>query len=145
MRGGWAVWFITPEQIALVVGALAVLVAAGVFARSFFTRKPSPEEVERRRRLQIHKEGKISDAEVVDIDPATPLITYSYSVAGVGYTVAQDVAALKDMLPDDLMAMVGPASIKFTPQNPANSIVLCEEWSGLRPARPGSFIRMRPS
>ena len=26
----------------------------------------------------------------------------------------------------------GPATVKYSPRNPANSIVICEEWSGLR-------------
>ena len=29
---------------------------------------------------------------------------------------------------------IGPVSIKYDPRNPANSIVLSEEWSGLRTA-----------
>jgi hypothetical protein len=29
------------------------------------------------------------------------------------------------------MALLGPALVKFDPRNPANSIVICEEWSGL--------------
>jgi len=36
------------------------------------------------------------------------------------------------LLPADRMSMVGPASVKYDPRNPANSIVLCEQWSGLR-------------
>lgn len=121
----------TPEQTGLAVAGV-LLIAGGVLARGLFSKKPTPEELERQRRLEIHQEGKLCDAEIVDVDPAVPVITYSYSVAGVGYTVAQEVTALRDRLPDDLMSMIGPASIKFKPQNPANSIVLCEEWSGLR-------------
>jgi hypothetical protein len=126
----------TPEQIGLAVAGLIILAGAGLLARRFFRRKPTPEEIERRRRLDIYQQGKLGDGEIVDVDPERPLITYSYSVAGVGYTVAQEVAALRAMLPDDLMSMLGRVSIKFKPQNPANSIVLCEEWSGLRLKRP---------
>jgi hypothetical protein len=115
---------------------LMVLAGAGLLARRLLKRRPTPEEIERRRRLDIYQQGKLGDGEIVDVDPERPLITYSYSVAGVGYTVAQEVAALREMLPDDLMSMLGPVSIKFKPHNPANSIVLCEEWSGLRLKRP---------
>jgi hypothetical protein len=126
----------TPEQIGLAVAGLMVLAGAGLLARRLLKRRPTPEEIERRRRLDIYQQGKLGDGEIVDVDPERPLITYSYSVAGVGYTVAQEVAALREMLPDDLMSMLGPVSIKFKPHNPANSIVLCEEWSGLRLKRP---------
>jgi hypothetical protein len=53
-------------------------------------------------------------------------------VAGVVYTASQDLAALQSLLPRDPMTMVGPVSVKFDPRNPANSIVLCEDWTGLR-------------
>jgi hypothetical protein len=39
---------------------------------------------------------------------------------------------LEALLPEDQMSMIGPALVKFDPRNPANSIVLCEDWSGLR-------------
>jgi hypothetical protein len=126
----------TPEQIGLAVAGLMALAGAGLLARRLLKRKLTPEEVERLRRLDIYRQGKLGDGEIVDVDPERPLIMYSYSVAGVGYTVAQEVAALRAMLPDDPMSMLGPVSIKFKPHNPANSIVLCEEWSGLRLKRP---------
>ncbi len=63
---------------------------------------------------------------------ASALIAYSYSVAGVTYEASQDLSALQQLLPPDVMTIVGPVSVKFDPRNPANSIVLCEEWSGLR-------------
>ena len=88
--------------------------------------------MERRRRSQIHQQGKLGDAEIIDFDPQTAVITFSYSVAGVVYTAAQEASSLQSMLPEDPMSMVGPISIKFDPHNPANSIVLCEAWSGLR-------------
>lgn len=59
-------------------------------------------------------------------------IIYTYRVAGVGYTVSQDVSALESLLPLDRMTLVGPAAVKFLPRNPANSIVLSEHWSGVR-------------
>jgi hypothetical protein len=52
----------------------------------------------------------------------------------VEYTACQDLADLQSLLPSDRWSAIGPASIKYDPRNPANSIVLCEEWSGLRTA-----------
>ncbi len=60
------------------------------------------------------------------------LIHYTYSVQGVSYSASQDVSALHDWLPAERNRAIGVASLKFSPKNPANSMVLCEEWSGLR-------------
>jgi hypothetical protein len=60
------------------------------------------------------------------------VLYYSYSVGGVSYTASQDVSALGHLLPADRNRLVGLSSLKYSPRNPANSILLCEEWSGLR-------------
>jgi hypothetical protein len=115
--------------------ALVILVAGGGYAiRNYLGRCPTPEELERRRRMAIHRLGKMADAEIIDVEPVSVSIVYSYMVAGVVYTASQDVATLQSLLPRDMMTMVGPVSFKFDPRNPANSIVVCEEWSGLRQA-----------
>jgi hypothetical protein len=116
--------------IGLGVGALAAASAAGLFAWRMFRRRPSADELERLRRQMIHSKGKIGDGEIVDVDGT--VILYSYSVGGVEYTVGQDTSAIETLLPEDRMRMVGPVSVRFDPKNPPNSIVLCEEWSGLR-------------
>jgi hypothetical protein len=112
------------------VGCVATLTAIVLLAWRFFRRQPSPEELERRRRAALNSKGKIGDGEILDVDGA--VIMYSYSVSGVEYTVGQDASTIATLLPEDRMRMVGPASIRFDPKNPPNSIVLCEEWSGLR-------------
>jgi hypothetical protein len=116
------------------VGILAavIVVAAAIFLFLRLRRRPTPEELERRRRELINQTGKIGDGEVLDLDGAT--ILYSYSVAGVGYTVSQDVTGFMDLIPADRMVVLGPVSVRFLPRNPANSIVICEEWTGLRRA-----------
>jgi len=114
------------------IGVLAALivVAVAVIVLLRFRKRPTPEELERRRRELIHATGKIGDGEVLDLDGAN--LFYSYSVAGVGYTVSQDVSAVMAHVPEDRMAILGPVSVKFLRRNPANSIVLCEEWTGFR-------------
>lgn len=122
--------------ISFAVSCVAALTTVALLAWRFLRRQPSPEELERRRRAAIHSKGKIGDGEILDVDGA--VIMYSYSVSGVEYTVGQDASAIAGLLPEDRMRMVGPASIRFDPKNPPNSIVLCEEWSGLR-LRPLTF------
>lgn len=120
------------------LGAFIVVAAIGVIAWLRFRKRPSPEEVERLRRLDLHRTGKMGDGQIVDVEGAT--IVYTYSIAGVIYTASQDAAGLQQKLPEDRMTMVGPVMIKFDPRNPANSIVLCEEWSGLRKRIPQSKV-----
>jgi hypothetical protein len=133
-----------PEALWIGIAVFAAVLAAGFFLWRFLRRKPDPEELERLRRAAIHRDGKMGDGEIMDVDSVSNtgaiLIVFSYSVAGVVYTASQEVMVLRSLLPPDLMTMVGPISVKFDPRNPANSIVLCEEWTGLR-NRDGVKIR----
>jgi hypothetical protein len=53
-------------------------------------------------------------------------------VHGVVYEGSQDVSQLRGQIPAEPQRLIGPASLKYQPRNPANSIIVCEEWSGLR-------------
>jgi hypothetical protein len=121
------------------VGA-AVLIAALVY---YCLRRPSPAERERRRRLQVHRAGRITDGTVIDFgehsepnasDPKR-LIYYTYSIGGVEYLTCQDVSSLVERIGDDPAQMFGAVYIKYQSKNPYNSIIVCEEWSGLRTRR----------
>lgn len=128
--GGW--WALSQGTIIAAGLAAAVLLALLLLWR--WLRPPSsPEERERKRRLAVNGAGRISDGNIVDYRDG--VLCYSYSIAGVDYTASQDVSSLGELLPGDPSAVIGPASVKFLPRNPANSIVVCEHWSGLR-ARP---------
>ena len=72
----------------------------------------------------------MAEALITDADETT--LHYTYEIRGVTYTTSQDVTTLRDMLPKDPTVLIGHASIKYSPRNPANSILLCESWSGLR-------------
>jgi hypothetical protein len=113
---------------------LVVLIAVAAIVWLRLRKRPTPQEIERQRRMAIHQEGKLGNGQIIDVvtEPETASVVYSYSVAGVVYTASQDVTDLQNKLPTDRMSMVGAVSVKFVPRNPANSIVLCEEWSGLR-------------
>jgi hypothetical protein len=94
-------------------------------------RRPKTDR-ERLRRLGLHARGRMTDATVLEITPEAVL--YSYEVSGVGYTTSQELRGLQDFLPGDLSIAVGQAWVKYLPENPASSIILCERWSGI-PAR----------
>jgi hypothetical protein len=91
----------------------------------------APEEKERRRRFSVNAIGRLADAEITEV--AESSVFYSYSVRGVAYTASQDISRLREFLPDQPERLIGPVTLKYAPNNPANSIIICEDWSGLRP------------
>src|SRR5579883_1781210 len=112
-----------------------VLATTVVFGyRAWQRSRITPEERERRRRVQLAERGKMGDATLVEI--RDDLLMYCYLVRGVEYTASQDVTQLHELLPHDFSA-VGAISEKYDQRNPANSIVLAEHWSGLRAGRTG--------
>ena len=92
----------------------------------------SPERREQRRRLDLHVHGRLGDALLTECHEDT--LYYTYDVRGVHYTASQDISALRDQLPDAPERLGGMVNMKYAAQNPANSILVCEEWSGLRAA-----------
>ena len=92
--------------------------------------RPRKSELERRRRIFINNHGRLRDAYVTEV--RDDLIVYSYTVSGVEYATCQDISGLEAYLPGELDSLIGPAAVKYTPHNPFNSIVLCENWCGLR-------------
>ena len=109
------------------------LCAAGWLAWRRWRRPLSPEERERRRRLRIEAEGRVCDGVLVEF--RGPVVYYRYQVSGAEYLASQDLTGLLDDLPSHL---TGHASVKYLPENPANSIVLSEHWSGLHQIPPRS-------
>jgi hypothetical protein len=109
---------------------LAVVSAAGYGAWRVLRRLRDPRERERRRRAYVHRSGRMDDAVITDV--RDQVIYYSYELRGVAYATSQDVSALAALLPADPALLVGHVGLKYDPRNPANSIVVCEEWSGLR-------------
>ncbi|MBZ5591589.1 MAG: hypothetical protein LAP39_05095 [Acidobacteriia bacterium] len=108
----------------------AALGAWGV--RKYLKGRITASELERRRRGHLFARGKMGDANLLEYHDH--VVFYSYDIAGVEYTACQDLTDLQSLIPSDRWSAIGPASIKYDPRNPANSIVLCEEWSGLRTA-----------
>ncbi len=112
------------------MGCLVVAGALGWGLRSHYKNRPTPAELERRRRAMINAHGKMGDAQIVEIQGAVAI--YSYAVRGVEYTASQDLSALQASLPADPWKAVGAATLKYDPRNPANSIIVSERWSGIR-------------
>jgi hypothetical protein len=144
----------------VVVGAVAIVAAAiAVVLRQYFQKPENPEDEERRRRSQLNQVGRIVEGLVVELvesqgaglpSPASEtfsgrkpaaaglggngvrrLVRYSYSIAGVTYETAQDVTGLEERLCLERIASGQPASVKYDPSNPSNSILVADDWSGL--------------
>src|SRR5207245_2832827 len=85
-------------------GLAALLLVAWVWVRLARWRRKSPAELERLRRLDVNRRGRIASARIVDvIEPESPrpgprLILYKYQLAGVTYEAAQDVSSLPGVL-----------------------------------------------
>jgi hypothetical protein len=113
----------------------ALLGVGGVYGvRAYLRSRPSASELERRRRAMLYANGKMGDANLIELRES--VMFYSYAVRGVEYHATQDVADVLHLLPPDAWTSIGPVSVKYDARNPANSIVLCEQWSGLRVTQP---------
>jgi hypothetical protein len=123
--------YTTAEGVTAALLALLVVILGVIGLRAWRRSRISPDEKERRRRLMLLSNGKMGDADLLEI--RDDLLIYSYTVRGVEYTASQDISGLKALLPGDL-ASLRPVLVKYDPRNPANSIVLAEEWSGLQAA-----------
>jgi len=116
----------------LVLAGAAVVLLAIVGVRYWRNSRVTAEERERRRRAMLVARGKMGDAVIVEFHDN--LIFFTYSVRGVEYTASQDISMLRERVPMDLTSIL-PVAVKYMAQNPANSIVVAEEWSGLRTAK----------
>ncbi len=127
-----------------VYGTLAAAgVCLGVVALHLARRKrPTAEELERQRRLTLVKTGRIIDGTVMDISDlgegesghpgGLQLILYKYEIAGVVYHCSQDVSALRNFVDIYACRLSFPCSIRYDSHQPENSIIVAENWSGLR-------------
>jgi hypothetical protein len=115
-------------------------VAFGIAGYALLRRKSkSADAIERERRDLLGEIGRITDGTVIDVQelvenpqrPATLLI-YHYAVAGVSYEASQDVTYLRQWINLQSCRLTVPASVRYDPANPGNSMVISERWSGLR-------------
>jgi hypothetical protein len=127
-------------EIAALCGALAALIAVAIYIAIRVRR--NPEKREQKRRLTVNRLGRLGDATITEASESA--LYYSYSVRGVQYAASQDIETLRERLPVAPERLIGAlASLKYTPKNPANSILICEEWSGLR-AHPRVSMNVDP-
>ena len=122
------------EAGALVLAVAVAALAAFLGYRRWKLSRITPEERERRRCAALVERGKMGDATLVEMRES--LLFYSYDVRGVEYTASQDVSLLRGHLPGEF-SVTGPVAVRYDSKNPANSIVVAENWSGLRGIKAG--------
>jgi hypothetical protein len=118
-------------QVVLLLVVSAALVALAVFI--IYRIRRNPRDKEKRRRMAVNLRGRLSEAIITEVQDNT--VYYSYSISGVVYTASQDISQLRELIQTDPERLIGNVSLKYQPRNPANSIILCEDWSGLRVSR----------
>ncbi len=117
-------------------GSVALL---GVYV--LLRRKPrTPAEIEHERRAWLESTGRITDGTVIDVQELSApkdqqgaiMLIYQYDVAGVSYECSQDVTYLRHWINLHSCRLGLHTSVKYDPQNPGNSLVVSENWMGLR-------------
>ena len=135
---------------------VAAIAALSMIAYAFFRPTEHPEDAERKRRLHLNQIGRIAEGQVVELvehPPEAPvhkkvafgsrarplihsgprhLVSYSYAISGVTYHTAQDITGLEGQVRFERLVTGQPASIKYDPANPSDSILVADDWSGLR-------------
>lgn len=122
--------------------AAAGLCIGGVLTWNALRKRPTEEELERLRRQQLVKVGRIIDGTILDISDVDAgqsgrsdgmqLILYKYEIAGVVYECSQDVTHMKEHVNIYECRLSFPCSVRYDPRRPTNSIIVAEDWSGLR-------------
>jgi hypothetical protein len=122
-------------------GLIAASGAALLSAYVLLRRKPkSADALERERRAWLEGTGRITDGTVIDVQELAPqnnhhaavMLIYKYDVAGVSYECSQDVTYLRQWINLHSCRLGLHTSVKYDPQNPGNSLVVSENWMGLR-------------
>jgi len=107
--------------------------------------------------MHLNRIGRIAEGEILEITETAPaavapargilgrhpkrngstppeprtLVLYSYSISGVSYQTAQDVTGMEERACIRKLVSGQPASVKYDPSNPSNSILISDDWSGV--------------
>jgi len=147
--------FLAEWKLVLAIGG-GTIAALAMIAYAFFRPAVDPEEAERKRRLHLNQIGRIAEGQVVELVEHPPeakearkrlfggsarpldaggtrhLVSYSYSISGVTYQTAQDITGLEGQIRFERLVAGQPASVKYDTANPSDSIIVADDWSGLR-------------
>lgn len=123
--------------VTLAATAAAMFLTAWAVIRVRRWRRRSPEELEKLRRLEVNRRGRIVAGQILDLaepesgKPGPRLVMYKYDINGVTYEAAQDLCALPAMVALVRRRIGRIISVKYDVRVPTNSIIVCEAWSGV--------------
>jgi hypothetical protein len=133
----------------IVFGLVAIAVLGGVALWLIFHKRPTAEELERARRHFLVQSGRLVDGMFLDIyDIETPIkskarptrtltmLLYSYRIGGVDYECSQDITDMPGVVDAAQVRAGFPCTVRYQPGNPQNSIVVAENWTGMRAGLP---------
>ncbi len=140
---------LTASDWEIVAGLTAIVGLAAVALWLVFRRRPSAEELEQARRKFLVQSGRLVDGMLLDVcqvpfppasksEPAHTLtmLLFSYRIGGAEYECSQNITNLTGVVDAEQVRAGFPCTVRYQPGNPQNSIVVAEEWTGLRAGLP---------
>ena len=128
-------------EVAAGVAAIAGVGAIGLWLA--LRKRPTREELERRRREFLAQSGRLVDGMLLDVYEVEgedgrklTLLLFNYRIGGVKYECSQDITNMAEVVDPTRLQLGFPCSVRYQPGNPQNSIVAAENWSGLRAGTP---------
>jgi hypothetical protein len=132
-------FFLHPWEVG--TGLALLLILAILVVWLFVHKRPTPEELERQRRVFLSQSGRLVDGMLLDVCEVSArdgrtltLLVYDYRIGGVDYECSQDITGMGIDIPQIRPGF--PCSVRYQPGNPQNSIVIAEQWTGLRTGLP---------
>jgi hypothetical protein len=148
--------FVFADLNIILAMAAAAVVALAMIGYAFSRPAETSEATERKRRLHLNQIGRIAEGQIVEFGEHPPepaakpktlfgfgaqplpdnqlrqLVSYSYAISGVTYHTAQDITGLEGQIRFERLVAGQPASVKYDASNPSDSILVADDWSGLR-------------
>jgi hypothetical protein len=91
-------------------------------------RRATPEDKERARLVALLNNSRSIEGMLTDF--VDTILYFTYEVRGVTYHAAQDVSVIAGTDPTQFHNQLGPVTVRYSTTNPANSMVISQQWSG---------------
>ena len=140
---------ITASDWEIAAGLTSIAGLGAVALWMVLRKRPTAEERERARRKFLVQSGRLVDGMLLDICevevPPEPkadvgrtltMLVFSYRIGGVDYECSQDITNMSEIVDAAHVRAGFPCTVRYQPGNPQNSIVVAEEWTGMRAGLP---------